>query len=76
MGWRPGMPPIGYYNMAMAGVKDIVVDSDRGHIVGEMFKRVARNGDSGRTFKKWLDTCLTTRTGKNCLLKTTTGFRY
>ncbi len=68
MGWRPGMPPIGYYNRAFAGVKDIIIDPDRGHIVAEMFERVARNGDSGRTLKKWLDTCLTTRTGKQVAL--------
>lgn len=68
MGWRPGMPPIGYYNRAFAGVKDIVIDPDRGHIVAEMFERVARDGDSGRTLKKWLDTCLTTRTGKQVTL--------
>ncbi len=55
MGWRPGMPPIGYYNRAMGGLKDIVVDPDRGHVVTEMFHRVVENGDSGRTIKKWLD---------------------
>ena len=64
MGWRPGMPPIGYYNRAFNGVKDIIIDPDRGHIVTEMFQRVAARGDSGRTLKKWLDTCLTTRSGK------------
>lgn len=68
MGWRPGMPPIGYYNRAMAGVKDIVVDPDRGHIMAEMFQRVIENGDSGRTLKKWLDTCLTTRKGMKVTL--------
>ncbi|HUD44474.1 MAG TPA: recombinase family protein [Patescibacteria group bacterium] len=68
MGWRPGMSPIGYYNRAMNGIKDIVVDPDRGHIITEMFERVARNGDSGRTIKKWLDTCLTTRSGKKVTL--------
>jgi len=26
MGWRPGAPPIGYFNRSFAGVKDIVVD--------------------------------------------------
>lgn len=67
-GWRPGMPPIGYYNRAFAGVKDIVVDPDRGHIVTEMFERVAKNGDGGRTIKRWLDTCLTTRAGKKIAL--------
>jgi hypothetical protein len=68
MGWRPGMPPIGYYNRAFAGVKDIIVDPDRGHIVTEMFKRVIKNRDSGRTLKKWLDTCLTTRGDKKVTL--------
>ncbi|RJR29196.1 recombinase family protein [Candidatus Microgenomates bacterium] len=68
MGWRPGMPPIGYYNRAFAGVKDIIVDQDRGYIVTEMFERVVKNGDSGRTLKKWLDTCLTTRGGKKVTL--------
>ena len=68
MGWRAGMPPIGYYNRAFAGVKDIIIDPDRGHIVAEMFERVARDGDSGRTLKKWLDICLTTRTGKQVTL--------
>jgi DNA invertase Pin-like site-specific DNA recombinase len=68
MGWRPGMPPIGYYNRAFAGIKDIIIDPDRGYIVTEMFERVARDGDSGRTLKKWLDTCLTTRAGKKVTL--------
>jgi hypothetical protein len=68
MGWRPGMPPIGYYNRHFNGVKDIIVDPDRGHIVAEMFERVAKNGDSGRKLKKWLDTCITTRAGKKVTL--------
>lgn len=68
MGWRPGMPPIGYWNRAMAGVKDIIVDPERGPIVQEMFERVAKNGDSGKTLKKWLDTCLTTRASKKVTL--------
>ena len=68
MGWRPGMPPIGYYNRAFAGIKDIIIDPDRGHIVTEMFERVVKNGDSGRKLKIWLDTCLTTRGGKKVSL--------
>lgn len=69
MGWRPGMPPIGYYNRAMAGIKDIVIDPDRGHFITEMFQRVARNGDSGRTIKRWFDnTGMTTRAGKKVTL--------
>lgn len=69
MGWRPGMPPIGYWNRAMAGVKDIVIDPERGHIVTEMFERVAKNGDSGRTIKRWFDSIgMTTRAGKGVTL--------
>jgi len=69
MGWRPGMPPIGYYNRAMAGVKDIVVDPERGYIITEMFERVAKNGDSGRTIKRWFDEVgMTTRSGKGVVL--------
>jgi len=69
MGWRPGMPPIGYWNRAMAGVKDIVIDPDRGPIVTEMFERVAKNGDSGRTIKRWFDTVgMSTRAKKGVTL--------
>lgn len=69
MGWRPGPPPIGYYNRAMGGLKDIIVDPDRGHIITEMFERVAKNGDSGRTIKRWLDKIgTTTRKGKGIAL--------
>ena len=68
MGWRPCMPPIGYYNRSMAGIKDIVVDPDRGHYVTEMFERAAK-GDSGRTLKAWLDRSgATTRKGKQISL--------
>ncbi len=69
MGWRPGPPPIGYYNRAMGGLKDIIVDPDRGTIIAEMFQRVAENGDSGRTIKRWLDKLgVTTRKGKGIVL--------
>lgn len=65
MGWRPGMPPIGYFNRAFNGVKDIIIDPERGPVVTEMFERVAKNGDSGRTLKRWLDkTGFTTRSKK------------
>ncbi|MBI2314927.1 recombinase family protein [Candidatus Daviesbacteria bacterium] len=69
MGWRPGPPPIGYFNRSFAGVKDIVIDPDRGSIMTEMFRRVAENGDSGRTIKRWLDEIgFTTRAGKKVTL--------
>jgi len=64
MGWRPCMPPIGYYNRAMAGIKDVVVDPDRGPFIREMFERAAK-GESGRTIKIWLDKIgSTSRKGK------------
>jgi len=65
MGWRPCMPPLGYYNRAFGGVKDIVIDPVRGPIMKEMFFRAAYLGQSGRKLKKWLDSInFTTRTGK------------
>lgn len=69
MGWRPGMPPIGYYNRAFNGVKDIIPDPERAPIIKEMFERVAINGDSGRTLKRWFDSKgLTSRSGKKVVL--------
>lgn len=69
MGWRPGMPPIGYYNRAFNGVKDIIPDPDRSPVITEMFERVAKNGDSGRTIKRWFDEIkFTTRAGKGVTL--------
>jgi hypothetical protein len=71
MGWRPGPPPIGYFNRSFAGVKDIVVDPDRKEKVIEMFHRVAKNGDSGRKIKHWFDRIgFTTRAGKPISLST------
>ncbi len=64
MGWRPCMPPIGYYNRAMAGVKDIVVDPERAPFVIEMYNK-ASNRISGRSIKNWLDSIgATTRKGR------------
>ncbi|MEK7570892.1 MAG: recombinase family protein [Patescibacteria group bacterium] len=69
MGWRPGPPPIGYFNRAFNGIKDIVIDPERASFVTEMFERVAKNGDSGRTIKRWLDReGMTTRAGKGVTL--------
>jgi len=63
MGWRPCPSPIGYQNRMVDGVKDIIVDPDRGPYVQELFKRSAL-GVSGRTLKAWLDKSdFTTRTG-------------
>jgi site-specific DNA recombinase len=69
MGWRPCMPPIGYYNRAFNGVKDIVEDPERAPFIKEVFERIALRGDSGRTVKKWLDKQgFTTRSGAQVTL--------
>ena len=54
MGWRPGMPPLGYFNRTFNGIKDIQIDPERGHVITEMFER-AKRGDSGRKIKKWFE---------------------
>ena len=65
MGWRPCMPPLGYYNRALNNIKDIIVDPKRGPIVKEMFYRAAYLGESGRKLKKWLDSInFTIKSGK------------
>ena len=48
------MPPIGYYNRAFNGVKDIVKDPERAPYIKEMFERVALKQQSGRAIKHWL----------------------
>ena len=65
MGWRPCMPPLGYYNRALNNIKDIIIDPERGPIVKEMFYRVAYLGESGRKLKRWLDSInFTIKSGK------------
>lgn len=72
MGWRPGVGPLGYFNRAFGGIKDIIVDPERAPIIKGMFERVAFNGDSGRTLKRWFDkTGLTNRSGKKVTLSQT-----
>lgn len=54
MGWRPCMPPMGYFSRSMAGLKDIMVDPDRAPTIKEMFERAAK-GQSGRHIQSWLE---------------------
>lgn len=69
MGWRPGMAPLGYINRSFAGVKDIVIDTEREPLIKEMFKRIGIYGQSGRQVKRWLDVVgFTTRKGKKAPL--------
>ncbi len=53
LGWRPGVAPLGYMNRAFNGIKDIIPDPDRAHLVTEMFNRAAL-GWSGRRLQTWL----------------------
>lgn len=53
MGWRPSMAPVGYYNRAFNGIKDAVIDPDRGNFVTEMFRLVAEESYSGRDLWSW-----------------------
>lgn len=70
MGFRPGPAPIGYFNRAFGGTKDIVVDPYRGPTVAQMFEKVA-NGNSGRDIKRWLDKInFTSKSGKELHLST------
>lgn len=71
MGWRPGPTPIGYMNRSFGGVKDAIIDPERGTIITEMFRKVAENGASGRQIKRWLDEInFTTKSGKKLHLST------
>ena len=54
-GWRPGIAPLGYFNRAFGGTKDIILDPERAPVIKEMFERAAYKGQSGRILKKWLD---------------------
>src|SRR3990167_10730355 len=68
-GWQPGVAPLGYFNRAFGGVKDIIVDPERGPIIKEIFERAAYKGESGRTLKRWLDKIdFTSRQGKHIAL--------
>ncbi len=71
-GWRPGMPPLGYFIMKAIGPNDkkIVMDLERAPIIQEMFKKVGYYGYSGRMVMRWLETetTFTTRNGKHVSL--------
>ena len=63
---RPGMPPMGYYNRSFAGIRDIVVDPDRGDTIKEMFIKVAEDKYSGRKIIRWFkEIGFTTRVGRD-----------
>jgi site-specific DNA recombinase len=55
MGWRPGAAPLGYMNRHFAGIKDIIIDPQRGSVINEIYQKAGYDGWSGRRLKKWLD---------------------
>ncbi len=65
MGWRPCMPPLGYYTRAANGKeRDVVIDGIRAPYIKRMFEMSA-SGKGGRHIRKWLeDNEVKTRSGK------------
>ncbi|MEL7665905.1 MAG: recombinase family protein [Candidatus Shapirobacteria bacterium] len=69
MGWRPAMAPIGYYNRAFNGIKDAVIDPNRGELVKKMFLLVAEESYSGQDLWEWCQQSgLTNKSGKRITL--------
>ena len=72
MGFRPNMSPLGYLHdkYAEKGTCKIFMDPVRGPIIKEAFHKVAYEGWTGRSVKRWLDDemRLTTRKGKQVTL--------
>jgi len=55
MGWRPGVAPTGYLNEKHVDKKcQCRVDPKRGHVIKQMFEKVAHEQWSGRKVYKWL----------------------
>ena len=54
MGWRPCMPPLGYFTRAATGKqRDVIIDEERAPYIIKMFEMCA-NGKSGRHVKQYL----------------------
>ena len=71
MGWRPGMPPLGYFydSSCRKGEKRITIDSERAPVMKQMFERVAYQDQSGRDILGWLNEIeFKTRTGHKMAL--------
>ena len=65
MGWRPCMPPLGYYSRgATGGARDTILDEERAPYIKEMFEMSAA-GKSGRHIRLYLEESgVKTRGGK------------
>jgi len=54
-GWRPCMPPLGYFTRGASGKgKDVIIDEERAPYIVKMFKMSAE-GKSGRHIRQWLE---------------------
>lgn len=69
MGWRPCMPPIGYFTRAATGgARDTILDEERAPYIRKMFEMSA-SGKSGRHIYQYLiDNKVKTRKGKDISL--------
>ena len=65
MGWRPCMPPLGYFTRAATGKeRDVIIDEERAPYIRKMFEMSA-SGKSGRHIMSWLEqNNVKTRSGK------------
>lgn len=55
LGWRPCMPPLGYFTRGSTGdVRDVIVDEERAPYVVKMFE-MAASGCGGRHIMEWLE---------------------
>lgn len=70
LGWRPGVSPTGYLNEKHVDKKcQCRVDPKRGHIIKQMFEKVAHESWSGRKIYRWLkDMDFKTHRGKHLVL--------
>jgi len=67
MGLWPSVPPTGYLSNPDRNRKcEVIVDPARGHVIKQMFEKVAYDGWSGRKLYKWLthDLKFKTKNGK------------
>lgn len=54
-GWRPCMPPLGYFTRGASGNgKDVIIDEERAPYIRQMFVMSA-TGKSGRHIRQWLE---------------------
>src|SRR3989339_182033 len=55
MGLWPGMAPTGYLNQKMMDKKcQVIIDTERAHVIKKMFEKVAYDKWSGRKVHQWL----------------------